>query len=289
MTKDEVRAMDHVKTWEQWLSSGADPVVQILMRETDDVDEEEIAAAKANFRYCTSRSDILPGLVIPRYASLPFHAELEADAKNLGAALINTTKHHDFVADITQWAPLLGELTPKTWSEGWDRLPEGQYIVKGRTNSRKHEWAHRMFAPTKADMRQICQSLLDDALIAEQGLVVRKFVPLKTFMVGMNGLPITNEWRFFCLDQEVLAFGYYWASEPDCKPYDIPPLRASELVCDVLARISGQIRFVVVDVAETADGRWICIELNDGTCSGTSLVDPETLYGNLRRALAEVK
>lgn len=277
----------HVETWMYWLRDRK-PMTQILMRESLDVDPEEIDAAKRHFRYCTSRSDIPPGLVIPRYASLPFHAELEADAKNLGATLINTTKQHQFVADIMQWSPLLGELTPATWSDGWDRLPEGKYIVKGRTNSRKHEFATRMFAANKADMRRVVSSLLDDALIADQGLVVREFVPLKTFMTGMNGLPITNEWRYSCLDGKVLASGYYWASEPDCQPYANPPAEADALVAEVLSRIEGKIRFVVVDVAETADGRWICIELNDGCMSGTSLVDPETLYSGLAKALGGV-
>ena len=46
-----------------------------------------------------------------------------------------------------------------------------------------------------------------------------------------------------------------------------------------------QTNFFVMDIARTAEGKWIIIELNDGQQSGLSNVDPEELYSNLAKAL----
>lgn len=285
-------------------------------------EEGEMEAAGRHFDVVTQRAAIPPDrLVIPRYASLPYHAELEADVRLVGSELINTTTQHRFVADIREWYPIvrwgaayastdpeevkrLHEhtpplLTPRTWTDGgWHDLPEGQFVVKGTCNSRKHEWQTRMFAPSRAHVSKIVRSLLDDSLLADQGIVVREYVPLRTFMTGLNGLPITNEWRYFCLDGKIVDSGYYWASEPDCEWLGVdpnvtvtgkageapPPLAATSLVKETLRRITGRVRFVVVDVAEKASGGWIVIELNDGAMSGLSMIPPDRFYKNLAAA-----
>jgi hypothetical protein len=45
--------------------------------------------------------------------------------------------------------------------------------------------------------------------------------------------------------------------------------------------ISPQVPFFVLDMALTQDGRWIVIEVNDGSQSGISCIDPEAFYKNL--------
>ena len=41
----------------------------------------------------------------------------------------------------------------------------------------------------------------------------------------------------------------------------------------------------VVDVAKTASGEWIVVELNDGQQSGLSCCNPIELYSNISRVL----
>lgn len=51
---------------------------------------------------------------------------------------------------------------------------------------------------------------------------------------------------------------------------------AIELVGEVAKRIT--VRFLVVDVAQTAQGQWIVIECNDGQESGYAAIPPLSLW-----------
>lgn len=249
-------------------------------------EEAEFNACQKYFDTVRYRTEIPGGsLVIPRYSMLPFAFELSKDVENCNSTLINTVDQHEYVADIRRYYPDLEGITPKTWTT-WNDLPEGSYVVKGSTNSRKHEWNTRCFCKTKADIPRVANSLYDDDLIRDQGIVVREYIPLVTYGEGLNGMPITNEWRFFVLDGKILVGGYYWASEPDCCPGDpmSPPEDAIAMVEEALTRVGDKIRFFVVDVGETQAGGWIVIELNDGCMSGPSMIDYEVLYKKLAEA-----
>lgn len=252
--------------------------IKILFRKGLE-EEGELEAAKLYFDVYESRS-ILPSnsIIIPRYSALPFYSELETDVTNSGSNLINSYNQHLYVADIKNWYKDLGFCTPKTWFL-WGDLPEGQYVVKGRTNSRKHEWKKRMFAESKESVRNIVESLLDDALINEQGLCVREYIPLETYDYGINGLPITNEWRFFLLGDKIIDYGYYWSFFEGQKP-EIEPA-ALELVNKITNFVSDNINFYVIDIAKTLSGKWILIELNDGSMSGLSDIPADRFYKNL--------
>lgn len=247
-----------------------------------DKDPEELDACIRNLDTYLFRTEIPPGcLVIPRYTVLPFPEELSRDLFNLGCVPINTTEMHKYVADIRNYLPDIEDLTPKTWTN-WSNLPtDKSFVLKGTTNSRKFEWNKRMFAQSWRDVCRVANSLLDDALINDQGLVVREYVPLKRLGEGINGLPITNEWRVFILDGKVLDAGFYWANEADLAPQKNIPEQALGLAYQAADRVGDKIRFYVVDVAETASGEWIVIELNDGCMSGLSTIDPEGFYYKL--------
>jgi hypothetical protein len=254
-------------------------------------EEDELVSAQAHFRVVQERTKIPVGsLVIPRFSMLPYPEELGRDVANLGGSLINSCAAHKYVADLGAYYPDLEGLTPRTWGH-WHGLPEGAYVVKGATNSRKHEWCRRMFAPTVKDIPRIANSLLDDAQFGEQGLFVREYIPLRKFGEGLNGLPITNEWRVFVLHGEILVGGYYWSSEPECCPTSDPtdlPSEAVDLVRQVISRVADRIPFFVVDVAEKESGGWTVIELNDGTMSGLSMIPASIFYRKLKSALCPV-
>ena len=254
------------------------------------VEASEFESCKAHLPTYTSRMD-LPhdDVIVGRYSVLPYYEELEADLARIGSRLINTVDHHRWIADVMRWAPTVLEgMTPRSW-ESWGALPEGQYVVKGRTNSRKHQWRTHMFAPTRADVPVIGARLLDDPLIRDQGIIVREYIPLKQIGEGLNGLPVTNEWRTFWLADEngvhKLAAGFYWqGSHPEARQFarfsreaDILAQKAADAVA------SAGPRFFVLDLAETASGDWTVIEVNDGQMSGLCGVEADTLYAQLRR------
>ena len=252
----------------------------------------ELDACREWFPTVTSRMDIRPNtLVVGRYSVLPYYEELEADLRKIGSRLINSHAEHQFIADITNWSGppeegggLLNGLTPYTYTS-WVRLPEGAYVVKGRTNSRKHQWNTHMFAKSRADLVTVARRLYDDPLVSAQGLVARPFIPLRTLDTGINDLPITHEWRTFWLiveDNPVLvAAGPYWASHPDtCSSGDIPQ-DALSIAREAACRIAPHATFFSLDVAEKDDGGWIVIEVNDGQMSGLSQISPSEFYRSL--------
>lgn len=261
--------------------------------------EDEHSVVKRHLPVTSYRSSVPDNsLVVGRYSVLPFYRELEKELDQRGSSLINTFEEHSFIADATQWAcgdgPLVG-LTPKSWTTWWDLPADKSFVVKGRTNSRKQFWNTHMFAPTRETVSTIARRLLDDGMIAEQGLVVREFVPLKQIGEGLNGLPISNEHRTFWLAQDdggfrcggrLLASGFYWqGSHPELSS-DACLTPAGLAIAQRAATLMAPFAtFFVLDVAETATGDWIVIEVNDGQMSGLSACDPDELYSNLAQCL----
>ena len=252
----------------------------VLFRYSDEVDEEFQAIFAEPWIY-NSRT-LLPknSLVVARYSCLPFYKELEQDLAWQGSKLINSWEQHTYIADIENWYEDLKDFTPQTWFD-WSCLPEGSFVLKGRTNSKKFQWNTQMFAKTREDVPRIANNLLNDQLISQQGLCVRKYVPLKRFDTSINGLPITDEWRVFFYKNTIISYGYYWSNFADKQPYLTLPGPALRLLRQVGEIASKKTNFFVVDIARTEDNDWIVIELNDGQMSGLSMNEPNQFYERL--------
>jgi len=259
----------------------------IYYRPGPDVSEDEIFAMKKNFPcVVTSRMEIQKDdLCIARYSALPFYKELEDDLKHIGASLLNTYRQHRYVADLGNWYRDLQKFTPETWTE-LEAIPqEGPFILKGETNSKKFYWDTHFFAKNKREAIDVFGRLQDDGLISGQHIYIRRFVELHTYLIGLRGMPVTKEFRIFICDGKVLSMGYYWSNY--CEDISVPdtsevPL---EFVQKIIDKVGNNIRFWVLDIAQTAKGDWIVIELNDGNMSGLSMNDPNVLYSNLASVL----
>lgn len=265
----------------------------ILFRSPDHPDSFEEQAAAACFPLLRDRSAVQAGdLVVGRYSVLPFYAELVAELARRGATLVNGVAEHAFIGDVMAWAPILGaELTPRTWERVEDLPDDGTaFVVKGQTNSRKDRWDSHMFAPTRPDALAVAQRLREDALFRAQRIYFRRYEPLKRLATADNGLPITDEHRFFLLDGRVLSSGYYWSNHVKELPAVPAPREVHARAVDaavVRLRAAGVLpRFLVVDVATREDGSAMVVELNDAQMSGVAGNDAATLYGNLKAALA---
>lgn len=223
-------------------------------------------------------------LVIGRYSVLPYYPELEADLRIRGCILINNYKQHRYIADITNYYEDLKDFTPKTYTE-WGNIPEGQYIVKGKTNSRKHHWNTHMFAKDKKSLIDVVRRVFDDSFISSQGVVVREYIPLKKLDEGMNDLPITNEWRFFFYRNHLLTHGYYWASCPEAFDKAECSFKMIDYAKEIATIVSKKANFFVLDIGEKAEGGFTLIEINDGQMSGLSLCEPEKIYSKFKDVL----
>lgn len=278
-------------------------------------DLEEVRAAAAFFKTCTRlqlarvmSDSMLRGqhrFVIPRYASSPFYSEFRSDVEALGGRVVNSSWAHSFLTRVSTWSEEFASLTPKTWNTLADFIQTGHhaiedehrthsFVLKGQVTSRRQLWHTHMFAPSVEDVPSVFFRLSEDPLIAEEGIVIRQFERFQAFDTDpITKVPITNEWRVFVFDGEVLASGYYWSQHEDTVwgPEDASRYSASKEAAEgfVRAQIAPvlhklDVSFAAVDVAPWQNGEWRLIELNDGCMSGLCSVAPDELY----KAMAQV-
>ncbi len=114
-------------------------------------------------------------------------------------------------------------------------------------------------------------------------------VPLRFVEPGVAGrIPVSFEFRTFWWrpggegDPRCVGFGPYWW---EASPY--PPTEAERASALALAGEAARrvlVPFLVVDVAMTAEGRWIVIECNDGQESGYNGVQRLLLWQRIVEA-----
>lgn len=252
------------------------------------LDPSELAAMESNFHVAKYNSDIPEGsTVIGRYSVLPFYKWIEEDLACRSCKLINTYQQHTYIANFLYYEDV-EDLTFKTWFDP-STLPENEapFVVKGTTNSRKHDWKGSMLAMTRKDAIEYGCNLQQDSLIGQQDIIYRKYIPLQTFEYGINGLPFSNEWRIFVYKKSILSYGYYWTNAENAIEINRagPPERFIEFANHVVNRLHDKLNFYVIDLAYTEAGNWILVEVNDAQMSGLSMNDPHVLYTNLKKEL----
>lgn len=262
----------------------------ILYRDFDIEDNERIAMNQ-NFHTFSSRSLIQSdSLVIGRFSVLPFYKELVKDLGTNNSKLINSWEQHSFVADIGQWYSVIKDYTPETWSMrvGTNNLPtDCSFVLKGATNSIKRLWTTHMFARTRADISDVYGRLLDDTMIGQQEIFARRYMPLRKLGESVNGMPITEEYRFFICYEQVISGGFYWSSHVNDV---IIPKWNKDIIkyVEKVARLIGdKCNFYTIDIGITEEGNPIVIELNDGQMAGLSENDPFVMYKNLKDIIKE--
>lgn len=224
-------------------------------------------------------------VVLPRF--YPFYNYLEDELASRGATLVNT--QHEWVSNIREWAPVLGELTPRTWTSIEEVLAfgfTGPFFVKGIDKSLKVDFNEFCYA-ADLDRLPVVLNNLKNALPVEQPLVIREFLPLTTYGVSpTSGMPIAHEFRVFVYDGRVLSEGFYWESVR--KQNELSLVQAPEhevSIQEVIDKVGQQCKFYALDIALTAQNEWVVIELNDGCLSGLSANNPDRLYEGLFQAL----
>ncbi len=263
----------------------------ILYRDDVDWKQEKEAAAKY-FPTIDSRMLVQPDqLVIARFSALPFYKELEKDIKYNQGTMINTYSQHRYIADLGNWYYDLQRFTPQTWTH-LHHLPDNcSFVLKGETNSKKFNWKTHMFASNKKEAIGVHSQLCNDSMLQYQKIYIREYVPLEQLSEGLQGLPVTREYRFFVYKDQILSGGYYWSShaeelEGKVDVNEVPQEFLKKIIYKIQStEICEPPTYYVIDVAKTQKGDWILIELNDGQMSGLSENDPEVLYSNLQKAL----
>lgn len=264
-----------------------DKLDPIILYRGNEFLKEELEFASKYFKCTKYRMDIKPGqLVIGRYSLIPFYFEHNEDIEYVNARLINNYNEHLYIADLQNYVSDLQELTPQTWND-CSLLPDNmQFVLKGETNSKKSNWLQYMFAVSKKEAIDVYGRLCNDSLIGDQKIFIREYIPLFKYFDGINGMPVTKEFRFFVAYNQILCGEYYWQNYIDDLP-EKPDVNEvpSSLLEEVIRRVNGKCNFYTIDVAQTQSGKWIVIELNDGQQAGLSCNSPDQLYCNLYKAI----
>jgi hypothetical protein len=250
--------------------------------------EEVEALAALGIPWTSNRATIPPGsLVVGRYSVLPYYDELVLELAHGGSKLINSLGQHRYVADLGSYVSDLGDMTPRTWSRLSD-VPQnaGPFVLKGATNSKKHQWNTHMFAPTWEDAVQVNMRLNEDSLVGNQHVYIRQHVPLVRLGVTLTGLPITKEFRTFVYHGDIISTSFYWSSYVEDiieqghkipSPDEVP----QEFLRRAIDLLDPNVNFYVIDVAQDETGRWWVIDVNDGQMSGLQGTDPMSFYSKL--------
>jgi len=259
---------------------------RLLFRE-DALSRDELVVARKFFPDVTRfRTDCRDNLVVGRYSVLPFYDDLQCELVRNGSQLINSPPQHEWIAGFHYYHDLVAaEIdTPRSWTQDEfvrDVAATGPFVVKGATNSRKHQWRTKMYAETRADAIRVAWELRNDGLIETQPIIYREYVPLVQLEESVTGLPFAHEWRLFFLGKHLLCYGFYW-SEAECADRVAAlPMAAYHLAHRAAHTAAKHVNFFVVDIAEKATGGWTVIELNDGQMSGLSMCSPYDLYKGL--------
>jgi hypothetical protein len=200
-----------------------------------------------------------------------------------GMTLINSPSEHLLGSELPHWYPLLEDLTPR--SVCFDTIPsvddvssrlQWPVFIKGQRQTSRHNRSIAIAEGPDAFQRAM-NIFQQDPILGWQKVICREYVPLRPVEdVVPDRIPSSFEFRTFWWRQELVGIGRYWW---DGKPYEMTVDErkvAIDLAKEAALRLS--VPFLVVDLAQTAEGEWIVIECNDGQESGYAGVKPLALW-----------
>lgn len=139
-------------------------------------------------------------------------------------------------------------------------------IIKDYVKSEKHHWETACYVPDASDsafLRQSIQNLIElRGASLNGGIVIREFVALKHLTLhSKSGMPLTEEYRLFFLDNRLVAVFPYW--EEGEYTDELPDFSTFTERAETIPSA-----FFTMDIARTTSGELLIIELGDGQVSG---------------------
>jgi hypothetical protein len=226
--------------------------------------------------------------VVARIGAFEDYAALYDELLRSGIRLVHTPEEHLRCSDLSYWYPLIDDLTPRSiW---FDEPPESDEVgrtlgwpvfVKGARQTSRHRRSLSIIDGPDAFSAAMA-AYQNDPILRWQRVVCREFVPLRLVEDQTSDrIPSSFEFRTFWWQGELVGFGPYWWQGLRYLASDEERESGLSVAREVASRLN--ITFLVVDIAQTLDGRWIVIECNDGQESGYAGVSPLGLWQNLLR------
>lgn len=207
-----------------------------------------------------------------------------------GIHLVHTPEQHFNCTRLSKWYPLLRDCTPRSLCFG--RPPKSSDVeavfgwpvfVKGERQTSRHQ-ASASVIRSAAEFDAAMSRWHEDPILKWQQVAVRELVPLRPVAGGTPGkIAPSFEFRTFWWFGRLVGFGQYWT---EADRYAVTQSERTAAVA-VARTAAERVRapFLVVDVAQAADGRWLVIECNDGQESGYAGISPIELWNNVLDAI----
>ena len=240
---------------------------------------------------CKSVVSGIKSPVLLHIGAISDYAGVESKFIERGVKLLVNEATHLRCSTIEGWYSAIKERTPFT--RLFDELPPIEYVlkdftfpffIKGNRQTNRHNKSQCIIESREAYeiMRDVWTK---DSILSRQKVAIREYIPLKTiddtsfpWMV-----PISYEFRFFYFERKCMAYGPYWTMGRNYSLEDNELSEVLKLTDWVAERLS--VPFPAIDVAKTALGEWIVIEVNDAQESGFVGANPLKLWNNTMEAI----
>lgn len=160
-------------------------------------------------------------------------------------------------------------------------------ILKDWLKSRKHEWFDACFIKDASDVTELVRVMSNFFTLQGRdfygGLVFREFLSLKKLgSHPKSGMPLPIEFRTFFLNQKPMITSMYWNNDVEYPVgVESPPQAWLEEIGKKMVS-----PFVALDIAQSEDGKWWVIEVNDGGTAGyPDNIDSKEFYSLLYKGL----
>jgi hypothetical protein len=220
---------------------------------------------------------------VGRFGAAEDYEKLYAELAELGVKLIHSPEQHQLCSELPQWYPLLEGMAPESW--WFETAPDARtagdlagwpLFMKGSRQTSRHK-ASLSIIHDEAEYDAAIASYATDRLLHWQQIVIRRFERLRPVAADMGQkIPASFEFRSFWWHGELVGVGPYFCEFARYDWNQAERGEALELAKEAARRAA--LPFVVIDLAQRIDGKWIIIEINDAQECGYTGVKPLPLW-----------
>jgi hypothetical protein len=216
---------------------------------------------------------------IGRFGAVEDYDKLHAELVALGVRLVHSPEQHQLCSELPLWYPLLHGLTPQSW--WFDKAPDARtagelagwpLFLKGSRQTSRHK-ANLSIIPDEAAYEVAVAAYATDRMLHWQQIVIRRFERLRVVEADMGQkIPASFEFRSFWWHGHLAGVGPYFSEFARYDWTEVERDEALALAGEAARRVV--LPFIVIDLAQTVEGRWIVIEINDAQECGYTGVKP---------------
>lgn len=220
---------------------------------------------------------------VARVGAVPRYDAVYAVLKAQGIVLVNDPEEQRRASELSAWYPLLEELTPK--SLVFAERPDSARIeaelgwpmfMKGVRQTSRHRASLSIIDGPEALERALA-AYAADPILRWQPIACREYVRLRRVEEAEGDrLPSAFEFRSFWWRGELAGWGRHWWQGRPYQPTERQAADMLSLAGEAARRL--RVPFLVVDVAQREDGRWLVVECNDAQESGYGGTSPLGLW-----------